>query len=47
MARADSAKFSAIFTEVETLHKLGTDAHSRACGGALFKFCSAIFRLLA
>lgn len=30
MANADSVKFRSIFTQVENLHQLGMDDHSRA-----------------
>jgi hypothetical protein len=45
MASVDSAKFSAIFTQVESLHELGMD-QLLPRGGAIFKFCSANFPLI-
>jgi hypothetical protein len=44
MASVDSAKFSAIFTQVESLHELGMDQQLLR-GGAIFKFCSPNFPL--
>jgi hypothetical protein len=44
MASADSDKFSAIFTQVESLHKQGTDQQLPR-GRAVFGFCSTIFPL--
>jgi hypothetical protein len=39
MARADSAKFSAIFKQVETLHQLGTDQTTAPAPRRSFRIC--------